>query len=344
MFKGITDHFGSFLVSLLSIQSVASALALEKTPLLEKAHQAETQELATRTSDRMTIVHEWHIGPAIGNALTCGLLITAVGAAILSYNQNKPDPNKICGKSTVADQTIDGVDYEYYVYTYTTGDNCDTTQRSKTIIKKLSDAFDQLNADGASATCIDFDHHGTWHGVLGLVTKASGKDPQTVCDGHHAGAKRENAQIEGTDAPAQIDGAPGKRNEVQIVKRTSISVSETNIKQGATTFNKPNRVASVINEIAGKMFSQSSAGSCAGVSGTLQDLDGQSYTYYYEASGRNCDTTAEIKTMVTALDNAWEDLGRISALCMTMRHGGGTWRGHLGLSAMQGDFPATQLC
>jgi hypothetical protein len=336
MFKSISDHLGSILIALLSLQSVCSALAVETNQTFDGTKASEEKELATRTSDEYTIVHKWNGGGVIGPASGVGLVITGAVGIIVSWYGNRPDPQKICGKSAIIDITDDGVDYQYYVYSYTTGDNCDSTQRTKTITKKLSDAMDDLNSQGASATCLDFDHHGTWHGVLGLATKGSGINPQTACDGHHAGARRsKNGFLE-------LEG--NSTSENGLVKRTSISVYESQVKSGSTKFSPSNKSQGVIAEIAGKMYSQSKAGSCAGVSGTLSDSNGVSITYYYEASGRNCDTTAEIQTMVHALDDAWNGLGSTSALCMTMRHGGGTWRGHLGVSAMQGDFPATQLC
>ncbi|KAK9848410.1 hypothetical protein MYU51_016597 [Penicillium brevicompactum] len=347
MFKNISDQFGSVLVTLLSLQSVCSALAVETNLTLNETHTSEEQGLAARTSDDYTIVHKWNGGDVIGPATGVGLVITGAVGIIVSWYNNRPDPQKICGKSAIIDVSEDGIDYEYYVYSYTTGDNCDSTQRTKTITKKLSDAMNDLNSQGASAVCLDLDHHGTWHGVLGLATKSSGKNPQTACDGHHAGARSGSVGFLEPDGniTAQIDGKnTTRRNENGLVKRTSISVSESQVKSGSTKFSPPEKSQGIIAEISGKIYSLSKDASCAGISGTMSDSNGVSITYYYYASGRNCDTTAEIQTIVHALDDAWNGLGGTSALCMTMRHGHGTWRGHLGVSAMQGDFPATQLC
>jgi hypothetical protein len=347
MFKSISDRFGSILVAFLSMQGVCSALAVETNRTLNETNASEEKELTARTSDEYTIVHKWSGGDIIGKASGVGLVITGTVGIIVSWYGNRPDPEKICGKSAIISVTEDGVDYEYYVYSYTTGNSCDSTQRTKTITKKLSDAFDDLHSQGASAVCLDFDHHGTWHGVLGLATKSSGKNPQTACDGHHAGAKRGNTgflELEGNSTAEIEGGSTTKRNEDGLVKRTSISVSESEVKSGSTKFSPSDKSQAVIAEISGKMYSLSKAGSCAGISGTVSDSNGVSITYYYYASGRNCDTTAEIQTIVHALDDAWDGLGSTSALCLTMRHGRGTWRGHLGISAMQGDFPATHLC
>ncbi|KAJ5305814.1 hypothetical protein PENANT_c015G03033 [Penicillium antarcticum] len=337
MFKNISDQFGSILVALLSIQGVCSALAVETNQTLVEGSESEHGELAVRTSDEYTVVHKWD-GGGIAASSGVGLVIVGIANAFISYYGNKPDAQKICGKSATIATTEDGVGYKYYVYSYTTGSNCDSTQRAKTITNKLSDAFDELHSEGASAVCLDLDHHGTWHGVVGLATDASGIDPKSACSDHHAGAKRSNAGF-----PELEERSPAKRDEIGLVKRTPISVSESDKKSGSTKFSHPNKSQAVILGIADKIYQQSAAGSCDGITGSITDTNGVSYSYYYYASGRNCDTTAQLKTIVSALDDAWEGLGSTSALCMTMDHGG-TWRGHLGISAMQGTYPSQKLC
>jgi hypothetical protein len=348
MFKSLSDQLGSIVVTFLSLQSVCSALAVDTKPTLNgKPDSSEEKELAVRTSDEYTVVHKWNGNGVIGTAATVGLVITgAVGIAVTWYI-NKPGPDKVCGRSEIKDVTENGVDYQYYVYSYTTGDSCDSTQRTKTITKKLSDAMDYAHSEGMSAVCLDFDHHGTWHGVVGVATKSSGINPQTSCDNVHQGGKRGNAGFLELDAnsTAGIEEArTAVANENGLVKRTSISVNGSGSKSGSTKFSPSEKSQGIIAEISGKMYSLSQDGSCAGVSGTMTDSNGVSITYYYYASGRNCDTTAEIQTIVHALDDAWQGLGSTSAICLTMRHGSGTWRGHLGISAMQGDFPATHMC
>jgi hypothetical protein len=341
MFKSISDQFGSVLVSLLAIQGLCSALAVETNQSLDQSSESEHGELAVRTSDQYTIVHKWSGAGAaavIGAGGTLGLVITGAVGNYFSWLSNQPDSQKICGKSAIIPVTENGVGYKYYVYSYTTGGNCDSTQRAKTITNALSDAFDELHSEGASAVCLDFDHHGTWHGVIGLATDASGHDPKDACSDHHAGAKRSNPGF-----PELETRSIAKRNEIGLVKRTAISISEDSKKSGRTKFSDPNKSQAVIIGMADKIYQQSAAKSCDPVTGVLTDSNGVSYNYYYYASGRNCDTTAEIKTIVSALDDAWEGLGSTSALCMTMSHGG-TWRGHLGVSAMQSDYPAQKLC
>lgn len=342
MFKSISDRIGSVLIALLAIQGLCSALAVETIPTLDESSESDSGELVSRTSDEYQIVHKWSGAggvAVIGTAGTLGLVITGAVGNYFSWLGNQPDSEKICGKSkTIPITGDDGVRYQYYVYSYTTGDNCDSTQRAKTITNALSDAFNELHSDKATAVCMDLDHQGTWHGVLGLATEDSGKDPKDACSDHHKGAKRSNTgflQLRGNDM--------AKRNEVGLVKRKSISVSQDNKKKGATKFSDPNKSQSVIMGLAGTIYQKSVDKSCDPTTGRLTDSQGVTYNYYYEASGRNCDTTAEIKTIVSALDDAWEGMGSLSAVCMTLDHGG-TWRGLLGVSAMQNDYPAQKLC
>ncbi|KAJ6019439.1 hypothetical protein N7522_001506 [Penicillium canescens] len=341
MFKSISDHFGSVLVSLLAIQGLCSAFAVETKETLDQSSESEHGELAVRTSDQYTIVHKWPSAGAaavIGASGALGSVITGAVGNYFSWLGNQPNADKICGKSAIISVTENGVGYKYYVYSYTTGSNCDSTQRAKTITNALSDAFDELHSEGASAVCIDFDHRGTWHGVIGLASDASGHDPKSACSDHHKGAKRSNPGF-----PELETRRTAKRNEIGLVKRTAISVSESNEKSGSTKFSDPNKSQAVIIGIATEIYQKSAAKTCDHVTGRLTDANGKDYNYYYYASGRNCDTTAEIKTIVSAIDDAWEGLGSISALCMTLSHEG-TWRGHLGVSAMQADYPAQKLC
>jgi hypothetical protein len=342
MFKGISDNFGSLLVALLSIQGVCSALAVEANQTLDQGNESENHDLAVRTPDEYKVINKWTAaGTAaiIGSATNMGLVVIGAVTAWITYEGNKPDGEKICGRSGVIPITQDGIGYKYYVYSYTTGGNCDSTQRAKTITNALSDAFDEMHSSKAIAVCLDFDHHGTWHGVIGLATDASGRDPKDACSGHHTGAKRRNSNGFLELGSSKV----AKRNEIGLVKRTPIHISESDKKSGSTKFSHPNKSQGVIIGIADKIYNQSAAKSCDPVTGVLTDYDGVSYTYYYYASGRNCDTTAQLKTIVSALDDAWEGLGSTSALCMTLNHEG-TWRGHLGISTMQGDYPAQKLC
>ena len=55
---------------------------------------------------------------------------------------------------------------------------------------------------------------------------------------------------------------------------------------------------------------------------------------FISSKGPNCDTTAEVKTLLKAIQGCVDDLTtrNVSAGCCSFRHGGGTWRGHLKLA------------
>lgn len=74
---------------------------------------------------------------------------------------------------------------------------------------------------------------------------------------------------------------------------------------------------------------QSDKHSCAVVSGTVNGVH-----YQYSASGRNCDTSSEEKTINAAMDRALKFMQdkRVDAACFQLTHGG-TWKGLLQLAA-----------
>ncbi|KAJ5577662.1 uncharacterized protein N7459_006626 [Penicillium hispanicum] len=322
MFNIISDRIVPIFLALLAIQAICPTLAAATNRTRIETNTADRTELEAREGVAYKIIY----------------YVEGKAAAITA-----PDENKICGYSAVKDfKGTDGVEYEYYVYTYTTGSDCDTTQRAKTTIDALSDAFEEFHSEGLSAVCTDMNHGGTWHGVLGLVTKASGKSAKDICSGHHAGAKRRDVTIDPA-LPELEAGKSSKRDATSLEKRTGISVSQSSKKSGSTKFSAPNESQKVILGLANEIALKSQDQNCDPVTGRLTDFNGVTYNYYYEASGRNCDTTAQMKTIVSAIDDAWNGMDSLSAVCMTLDHGG-TWRGHLGVSAMQSDYPAQKLC
>lgn len=86
-----------------------------------------------------------------------------------------------------------------------------------------------------------------------------------------------------------------------------------------------------------------------------QDKDKCGYTYITKANnngiymytevaagttGKNCDTTAEEKTIEKAIDDCATFLHnhKAEAGCCTLRHGGGTWRGYVKLARHSADL------
>ncbi|RHZ49224.1 uncharacterized protein CDV56_105778 [Aspergillus thermomutatus] len=98
----------------------------------------------------------------------------------------------------------------------------------------------------------------------------------------------------------------------------------------------------IYEDIAAMIKSKSNQNSCSLVYGT--DSDGtyvEGYAYEATTSGENCDTTAEKKTIIAAVEKCANKLNGQGAIrgCCTMNHGG-TWTGHLRLTASPSLYPA----
>ncbi|KAJ5162467.1 hypothetical protein N7492_007859 [Penicillium capsulatum] len=336
MLSTVSGRIGWVLLGLFLVPGLSSALTAGTN-----STATDHGELVSRTADKHRVFHQWAATSMaiLGASSTLGIVMNGIIANVFTWVVNKPDANKICGKSkTVSVTGDDGAKYKYYAYSYTTGDNCDTTQRAMTLSSALADAFNDLHKDRAMAVCLDLDHGGTWHGVVGLATEESGIDPQKACADHHKGAKR--SPVGFRQLP---ESAKPQRAEAGLEKRTGIDVTRSSEKKESTTFSEPNRSQSVIAKLAFAIYKKNLSQSCQPVTGPVKDRNGVTYHYHYRASGRNCDTTAEYRTIVSALDKAWDKMGDLSAVCMTLDHGG-TWRGHLGVSAMHSEYPADKLC
>jgi hypothetical protein len=125
-------------------------------------------------------------------------------------------------------------------------------------------------------------------------------------------------------------------------KRTGISTVVTAVKYGAKTIATVKQSIEILEFIAGLVKSKSEADSCTLTYGT--DISGELfYGYAYKATttGENCDTTAEKKTILSAVEKCATTLYKKGATvgCCTFHHGG-TWHGHLQLSAMPNLYPA----
>ncbi|KAL8715050.1 MAG: hypothetical protein Q9220_001007 [cf. Caloplaca sp. 1 TL-2023] len=87
--------------------------------------------------------------------------------------------------------------------------------------------------------------------------------------------------------------------------------------------------AAVANFIATIIKNQSGSHSCGVVSGNVNGM-----LYQYSATGRNCDTTSEQKTINSAVQRAINFMTQrgVNQACFELKHGG-TWRGDLQLAA-----------
>ena len=269
-------------------------------------------------------------------------MIHSIISTYLAWTSEAPDVNKICGKSPFVSITgEDGVNYKYYASSYTTGNDCDTHLSAKALTNGLSDALDRIHAEKTDAVCLSLDDGSTWHGVLGLATEGSGKNSQEICSDVYADMTR---FITINSNPLPLEGrSPWEPSDADTTQRTGFSVHKAIEKKNSTTFSAPNRSQQVVMGLAFAIYRQSVNKRCDPITGHFTDYEGRAYTYFYEASGWNCNTNAELRTIVSALNDKWDSMGKNSAVCMVLHHGQ-AWQGYLGVSAMQSRYPAQNLC
>ncbi|KAL8691486.1 MAG: hypothetical protein Q9218_003295 [Villophora microphyllina] len=97
----------------------------------------------------------------------------------------------------------------------------------------------------------------------------------------------------------------------------------------STGFAGISAAAAVANYIATIIKNQSDAHACGTRSGNVDGVN-----YQYSASGRNCDTTSEQKTVNSAVRKAVDYMNsqNVNQACFQLTHGG-TWKGLLQIAA-----------
>ncbi|KAF5879133.1 uncharacterized protein Bfra_006338 [Botrytis fragariae] len=111
-----------------------------------------------------------------------------------------------------------------------------------------------------------------------------------------------------------------------LVSRTNVRVCERVLTIITQCLTIVNIVVTLSDTIGAAIKSLSDAGSCGKSSGSL---DGVSWVYY--ATGRNCDTTAEVKTIQGAIKQhliTTDGNSLCSTECLDLTHSG-TWSGFL---------------
>ena len=135
-------------------------------------------------------------------------------------------------------------------------------------------------------------------------------------------------------------------NASHIDKRQSISVVVAGVTTGGTAVIAGNSAVDLYNNIAAKIKAKSDQNSCTLTYGTDSD-DGyyEGYAYQATTTGKNCDTTAIMKTIQNAVKACATKLHNAGAIrgCCQLRHGQGTWHGHLRLTANPSIYPATSV-
>ncbi|KAI4656308.1 hypothetical protein J4E93_001027 [Alternaria ventricosa] len=130
----------------------------------------------------------------------------------------------------------------------------------------------------------------------------------------------------------EVAALPISEEEAQssndLAKRLSIEEQVAILGAGAVVALNVNAIATYVSNL---MKAQSDANTCGVISGTV---DGVNYQYHAATTGKNCDTTAEVKTMKDAVSRGLEFMSthNINQACFNMQHGG-TWRGLLQLAS-----------
>ncbi|KAJ5919249.1 hypothetical protein N7466_010192 [Penicillium verhagenii] len=105
---------------------------------------------------------------------------------------------------------------------------------------------------------------------------------------------------------------------------------------------------SAIAAVVGWVQSDSSQNSCAKKGGSGQSDNGQqkyNFQYWVTTTGKNCDTTAQTKTVAAALDDAWDQVHKYNYdwACIDLTHGG-TWHGHLAVATTGSGQDVSTMC
>ncbi|KAJ5294271.1 hypothetical protein PENANT_c028G05528 [Penicillium antarcticum] len=133
-----------------------------------------------------------------------------------------------------------------------------------------------------------------------------------------------------------------------LEKRRIIDVEATAavVTAGSSVILAANAGINIYNFIADVIKSKSNSNSCSMTIGSDSDGHGHVEGYAYEAttSGSKCDTTSERKTILAAVRKCADWLHTHGAVtgCCQFSHGG-TWKGHLRLSANNGKYPASSV-
>ena len=126
-----------------------------------------------------------------------------------------------------------------------------------------------------------------------------------------------------------------------LQKRAAVDVVIASVAAGAGVIVAGNSAIQLYDNIAAKIKSKSDKNSCTLVYGTDHD-DGyyEGYAYQATTTGNKCDTTAIEKSINDAVRTCATKLHKARAVtgCCRFSHGG-SWRGHLRLSANPDRYP-----
>lgn len=106
--------------------------------------------------------------------------------------------------------------------------------------------------------------------------------------------------------------------------------------------------SSAIAAVVGWVQRDSSQNSCSPIGGSGQSDNGAqkyNFKYWVTTTGKNCDTTAQTKTVAAALDDAWDQVHKYNYdwACIDLTHGG-TWHGHLAVATTVSGQDVNTMC
>ncbi|KAF4990442.1 hypothetical protein FDECE_14383 [Fusarium decemcellulare] len=125
-------------------------------------------------------------------------------------------------------------------------------------------------------------------------------------------------------------------------RQIDVSVWATVVAAGGTTIIAANSAIGIYNSITDMIKSKANSNSCSMTTGTdPDDYHVEGYTYQATTSGHGCKATSERKTILAAVKKCADWLHSHGAIqgCCKMSHGG-TWTGHLRLTAQPSKYPA----
>ncbi|KAI4240771.1 MAG: hypothetical protein L6R42_011446, partial [Xanthoria sp. 1 TBL-2021] len=126
-----------------------------------------------------------------------------------------------------------------------------------------------------------------------------------------------------------------------LIPRLSIDHKCAVLSTGFTAGIAIGQIPAIVRGLSDMIKYLSDVNSCDTQRGSITDSQ---INFEYKASGRNCDTTSEKKTIDSAIQQCIEHMNSVKAtqMCCEFSHGG-TWKGHMQVAA-QYRYPDPGKC
>lgn len=195
-------------------------------------------------------------------------------------------------------------------------------------------------------TCLNSPPHQLDHRLIGTMRIPSiGSVLALICSG---------AIIFHASAIPDLDMLKVKR-DTTATDATDVSLRKIDwklVKGGLSKVNKPLLTAATCTSAIFTVLSyyqrDNRANSCEPLWGSQGSDDGSqeiNFYYYVTTTGKNCDSTAQLKTISLAIDDAWDDVHnkKYNYACIDLSHGG-TWHGHLAVATTASGKDVNTMC